>query len=311
MTLVAWPVPGVPEIQPGDDLAALVLAGTELGDGDVVVVTSKVVAKAAGLATERPRDEVLAEQTSRVVAQAGGTVIVRTHSGLTLAAAGIDASNTRVGTVIPLPDDPDADARAIRAGLHERSGRQVAVIISDTVGRAWRVGQTDIAIGCAGLTPLESFAGRTDAHGNELHVTEPAIADQLAGTAELVSGKLGGHPFVIIRGTNTSWHTVEDGPGAAALIRPEESDLFGLGARDAVLAALAGRRDGFPNAAENAVEALREVIGGSGVVTTTGGKHSVVILETDPVSAGRAAERTRIAAAALGLDVSVTLAVNA
>lgn len=310
MTLVAWPVPDVPEIHPGDDLAELLLARTELDDNDVVVVTSKVVSKAAGLATTRARNEVLAEQTARVVARAGDTVIVRTHAGLILAAAGIDASNTTAGTLLPLPSDPDHEARTIRTRLRDLSGRRVAVIVSDTVGRAWRVGQTDIAIGCAGLCPLDSFEGRHDAYGNQLHVTAPAVVDQLAGTAELVSGKLGGNPFVIIRGTTPEWHTEEDGPGAAALIRPEESDLFGLGAKDAVLAAIAGRSEGFPGTGEEAaVETLRAIAGEAGVVTTSARHgHRVEIRDSDPIEAGRAAERARIGATALQLVVDITFA---
>lgn len=250
MSLHLWPVTGIGEIGPGDDLAAIVADAVTLEPDDVVIVTSKIVAKAAGLATARSKDEVLAEQTDRVVARRGETAIVRTVHGLTLAAAGIDASNTTPGTLVPLPADPDAEARRIRRGLRERTKVRVAVVVSDTAGRAWRVGQTDIAIGCAGLIPFESFEGRTDSYGNPLAVTAPAIADQLAGAAELASGKLTGCPVVIARGTNPAWHTEDDGPGAAALIRDEAGDLFGLGTREAVLAAVTGEPEtrGFPAA---------------------------------------------------------------
>lgn len=244
MTLTFTVVDGIGEITAGDDLPAIIDAATDLVDGDVVVVTSKIVSKAAGLATTIAKDDLLAAQTDRVVAQRDETRIVRTHHGLTMAAAGIDASNTRPGTLLPLPDAPDEEAAVIRRGLAELSGHAVAVVISDTAGRPWREGQTDIAIGCAGLLPLESFAGRTDTHGNPLVVTAPAIADEIAGAAEIASGKLGTNPVIIVRGVPEHLLLAEDGPGAAALIRPEEGDLFGLGARDAVLAALSA--DGAP-----------------------------------------------------------------
>lgn len=240
MTLTFEPVDGIGEISPGDDIAALITERTRLADGDVVVVTSKIVSKAAGLATTASKDDLLAAETDRVVARRGPTSIVRTHHGLTMAAAGIDNSNTAPGTLIPLPPDPDASAAAIRARLRELSGTRVAVIVSDTAGRAWRVGQTDIAIGCAGLLPFESFEGRTDPYGNPLAVTAPAIADQLAGGAELASGKFGARPVVIVRGADPSWLTDDDGPGARALIRDEATDMFGLGAREAAVAAIIG-----------------------------------------------------------------------
>ena len=167
MTLTLDAVDGIGEIQPGDDLAALVVEHTTLADDDVVVITSKIVSKAAGLSAD-DKERLVEEQTDRVVATRGGTRIIRTHHGLTLAAAGVDGSNVESGTYLPLPPDPDASARSIRADLRRLSGKRVAVIISDTAGRAWRNGQTDIAIGCAGLLPLEPFAGREDTHGNPL-----------------------------------------------------------------------------------------------------------------------------------------------
>lgn len=258
MTLSLEPVEGIGEVQPGDDIAALIADRASLTDGDVVVVTSKIVSKAAGLATTRPKDEVLDAETDRIVARRGTTRVVRTHHGLTLAAAGIDNSNTAPGTLIPLPPDPDGAAAAIRARLRELTGARIAVIISDTAGRAWRVGQTDIAIGCAGLLPYESFAGRTDPYGNPLAVTSPAIADELAGAAELASGKFGARPVVIVRGTDPAWHTDDDGPGAAALIRDEDGDMFGLGAREAAVAATLGDQPvrGLPRDDSTTVEDL-------------------------------------------------------
>ncbi|MCL3817693.1 coenzyme F420-0:L-glutamate ligase [Aeromicrobium wangtongii] len=240
MTLIFEPVDGIGEVAPGDDVAALIAQHATLQPGDVVVVTSKIVSKAAGLATTRTKDELLADETDRVVARRGPTSIVRTHHGLTMAAAGIDNSNTAPGTLIPLPPDPDASAAALRRRLRELTGVGVAVVISDTAGRAWRVGQTDIAIGCAGLLPVDSFEGRTDPYGNPLAVTAPAIADQLAGGAELASGKFGARPVVIVRGADPAWLTEGDGPGARSLIRDEETDMFGLGAREAAVAAIIG-----------------------------------------------------------------------
>lgn len=237
---------GAPEVRAGDDLASLLLALVEPDDGDVVVVTSKVVAKAEGrIVAGTTREEALAGETSRVVARRGPTTIVRTHHGFTLAAAGIDASNVASGSVVLLPLDPDASARALRAEIAERTGRNVAVVVTDTAGRAWREGQTDVAVGAAGLRVLEDFAGRTDAHGNPLLVTAPAVADEIAGAAELAQGKLGGRPFAVVSGrSDLVLPRGEHGAGAAALVRPDGADLFGYGAREAVVRALAG--DGGP-----------------------------------------------------------------
>lgn len=235
---------GVPEIGTGDDLAALLLAALpddHLADGDVVVVTSKAVSKAEGRVVEGAREEHLAAETARVVARRGPTTIVRTHHGITLAAAGIDASNVALGSSVLLPVDPDASARRLRAELVARTGRRLAVVVTDTAGRAWREGQTDIAIGAAGLLVAEDFAGRIDQHGNELAVTAPAVADEIAGLAELASGKLGGRPFVVVRGrADLVLATDDDGPGAVALVRAEGGDLFGFGAREAVVRAVRG-----------------------------------------------------------------------
>lgn len=316
MSLRLWAVTGIGEIVPGDDLSAIIAEHADLADGDVVIVTSKVVAKAAGLATTRPKEEILADQTDRVVARRGGTAIVRTVHGLTLAAAGIDASNTEPGTVLPLPADPDAEARRIRRGLRALTGLQVAVIVSDTAGRAWRVGQTDIAIGCAGLLPYESFEGRTDSYGNPLAVTAPAIADQLAGAAELASGKLSGCPVVIARGTNPDWQLADDGPGAAALIRDADGDLFGLGSREAVLAAVTGPDDerSFPAPEDDLARALIEAVAGDPdlgqldfTVTTSGVEIHHASTPTMSRRAAVAAERLRILSVAYRQAWTVTV----
>ena len=239
--LEVWAPDGLPEVAAGDDLAALVLAAHDLLDGDVVSITSKVVSKAEGRVRVGEREAAVDEETVRVVARRGPTRIVRTRLGLTMAAAGVDASNVAPGSVALLPLDPDASARTLRAALHQRAGVTVGVIVTDTAGRAWREGQTDIAIGAAGLVVAEDFSGRTDPYGNRLAVTMPAVADERASTAELAPGKLRGRPLAIIRGRSDLVLPLgQDGPGAAALVRPEGGDLFGWGAREAVVRALAG-----------------------------------------------------------------------
>ncbi|HVX53388.1 coenzyme F420-0:L-glutamate ligase [Nocardioides sp.] len=262
---------GVGDVRTGDDLAALLLPLVELADGDIVVVTSKVVAKAEGQVRASTREAELPGETRRVVARRGATTIVRNRLGLTMAAAGIDASNVEPGHVVLLPADPDASARRLRTALAERAGVNVGVVVTDTAGRAWREGQVDIAIGAAGVLPLESFAGRVDGYGNDLVVTAPAIADELAGLAELAGGKLAGRPFALVRGRADLVMPVgEDGPGATSLIRPEGRDFFGYGAREAVLRALTGRPEdrtpfGAPADHEEMAAAIAEATGGVAV----------------------------------------------
>lgn len=233
-------VEGLPEVNTADDLAALLAAHAPgLADGDVLVVTSKVVSKAEGRVVPGDRLAAVEAETVRVVARRGPTTIARTRHGLTLAAAGVDASNTEPGRVVLLPADPDASARSLRARLRERTGRNVAVVLSDTAGRPWREGQTDIAVGCAGLVPLDDHAGRYDPHGNLLSVTAPAVADEVAAAADLVMGKVAGRPAALVRGLgDLVLPAGEDGPGAAALLRDETGDMFALGSRESVLAAV-------------------------------------------------------------------------
>jgi coenzyme F420-0:L-glutamate ligase/coenzyme F420-1:gamma-L-glutamate ligase len=259
---------GAPEVRPGDDLVALLLPLVDLADGDVVVVTSKVVSKAEGRVVPGvDREAAIADEAVRVVARRGPTTIVRTRHGLTMAAAGVDNSNVEVGMLVLLPLDPDGSARRIRAAVAERTGLNVGVVITDTAGRAWREGQTDIAVGAAGLTVLDDHAGRVDAHGNPLAVTAPAVADEIAGLAELAAGKLGGRPFAVVRGrADLVLAAGDDGPGAAALVRPEAGDLFGFGAREAVVRALLARdsdRVGFgaPAGADELAGAIHQVTG--------------------------------------------------
>lgn len=237
-------IAGLPEIRTGEDLGWLIAAHAEpsLQGGDVVVVTSKVISKARGLIHGAERTDLVQAHTDRLVALRGATQIVRTRHGLTVASAGLDASNTAKGTVLALPDDPDAEAVALRRRLQDLTGANVAVVVTDTAGRAWRLGQTDMAIGVAGLLPLHDLTGESDGYGNTLAVTAPAVVDAVAAAADLVQGKLERVPVAVVTGLAT-WVLArdDDGPGAAALIRPEADDLFGWGAADAVRVAV--RRD--------------------------------------------------------------------
>lgn len=254
-----WAPDGVPEVRAGDDLVDVITAAEgALADGDLVVVTSKVVSKAEGRVREGGRDEAVEEETVRVVARRGGTRIVRNRLGLTMAAAGVDASNVDAGSVVLLPLDPDRSARELRTALRERTGRNVAVVVTDTSGRTWRLGQTDIAIGAAGLLVADDHAGRADPHGNPLAVTMPALADEIAGAADLAKGKLGARPVAVVRGLGQLvLPPGEDGPGASSLVREEGTDLFGYGATEAVVRALAGDpADRTPFGAPAAREAL-------------------------------------------------------
>jgi coenzyme F420-0:L-glutamate ligase / coenzyme F420-1:gamma-L-glutamate ligase len=272
--LTCLPVDGLGEVVEGDDLAAVIAAAVALADGDILVLTSKAVSKAEGRVLTGSRDDLLAAETDRVVARRGSTSIVRTHHGLVMAAAGVDASNTAAGTVVLLPKDPDRSARRLRESLAERTGRNVAVVVTDTAGRAWRTGQTDIAIGAAGLDVLHDYAGSTDPHGNELAVTAPAVADELAAAADLVKRKLDRRPAAVVRGlAPLVLPAGRHGPGAAALVRPEAQDMFGLGAREAVLAALLGeefRGFGAPSTADDLVTQLSALVPTDVEVTAAG-----------------------------------------
>lgn len=257
----AYAVDGFGRVIEGTDLAQEIARLAELRDGDIVLVTSKVVSKAEGRVRFASREEVLPGETVRVVARRGPTTIVENHLALVMAAGGIDASNVDPGHVVLLPRDPDATARAIREQL-AKFGVNVAVVVTDTAGRPWRMGQTDIAIGAAGLDVLEDLAGSRDAYGNELSVTTPAVADELAGMAELVTGKLTGRPVSVVRGMSSRvLPEGRHGPGARALVRDRGSDMFALGTREAVLAAVRrtdGACFGTPATAAELVAALTE-----------------------------------------------------
>jgi len=247
-------VPGLAEVQAGDDLAALIAgAAPWLADGDIVVVTSKIVSKSEGqLVTvpadpagrEAAREAAIDAESVREVARRGRTRIAQTRHGLVLASAGVDTSNVPGDALALLPVDPDASARALRAGLQDKLGVDVAVLITDTMGRTWRIGLVDVAIGAAGMPPLRDHRGEQDSYGNGLEMTIVADVDQVAAAAELAKGKVAGVPVAVVRGL--AGVGGEDGPGAAALVRPAEEDLFSLGTAEALAlgrrSAVAARR---------------------------------------------------------------------
>jgi coenzyme F420-0:L-glutamate ligase/coenzyme F420-1:gamma-L-glutamate ligase len=247
-SLHARSLSGLPEVRAGDDLAALIAASAKDGlrDGQIVVIAHKAVSKAEGsvvalttvaptprareLASEQHKDpravQVVLDQSQEVLRAAGGVLICRTHHGFVCANAGVDASNAaEADTLIVLPRDPDASARALRARLRELSGALPAVLVTDSFGRAWRHGQCDVAIGCAGMAPLQDWRGLTDSAGRELRATWLAVADAAAGAADLVRAKDSREPVVLIEGLER-FVSEEDGPGASALLRPVREDLF-------------------------------------------------------------------------------------
>lgn len=240
--LSIWAPGGIPEVNAGDDLAALVLEacareGTSLESGDIVIVTSKIVSKAEGrVRPQIEREAAFAEETVRVVAarDRGGSLtrIVENRLGIVGAAAGIDASNTAPGAVLLLSLDPDASARALAAALRAATGQQVGVILSDTLGRPWRDGQTDVAIGAAGIQVFDELAGQTDAAGRPLRVTRPCLADELTAAADLVKGKTRRLPVAIVRGAEAVVGGL-DLPGARSIARAAEDELFRLGTDEA------------------------------------------------------------------------------
>jgi coenzyme F420-0:L-glutamate ligase/coenzyme F420-1:gamma-L-glutamate ligase len=237
MTYSVIPVHGLPEITAGTDLAAmLATAEPDLADGDILVVTSKIVSKAEGrVLSGVPRDKAIEAESVRVVARRGDTSIVETRHGFVLAAAGVDASNTPPGTVVVLPDDADASARKLRAALRDLLGVTVGVVVTDTFGRPWRTGLVDVAIGLAGIEAMDDLRGETDAYGNRLEMTVTAVADELASAGELVKGKLAGVPVAVIRGLG-ALVSQDDGDGARALLRAPAEDMFRFGSRDVVFA---------------------------------------------------------------------------
>lgn len=242
-----WGVTGLPEIDAGDDLVALIAAAigasvaedpdAALRDGDILVITSKIVSKAEGMQVlASDREKAIAQDTVRVVAErvhpGGVTQIVETRHGLIMAAAGIDTSNVPDGLALRLPEDPDRSARALCQGLRDRFAVALGIIVTDTLGRPWRVGQTDVAIGAAGMMVTDDLRGGVDANGKPLNVTITVLADELAGAADLVKGKASGIPVAVVRGLSRLV-TGLDAPGARTLVRSVDDDMFRFGSAEA------------------------------------------------------------------------------
>ena len=241
------PVLGVPEISEGDPLGELIAAGAgDLVDGDVVVISQKVVSKAEGrtrrlssvipsaeasklariLGKEPNLVQLILEESAQVIRAERGVLIVETNHGLVCANAGIDSSNVAgTASVLLLPEDPDGSARRLGGEIAGAAGARIGVVIADSFGRAWRIGQAEVAIGCAGLVPIDDWRGRVDTHGRELMATQIAIADEAASAADLVRDKAAAVPAAVVGGLGR-WVTEEDGPGAVAIRRPREEDLF-------------------------------------------------------------------------------------
>lgn len=248
--LTIFAVEGINEIQSGDDLSRLIGDAIDglVQSGDILAITSKIVSKAEGrIVNASDREQAITDETARIVASrehpGGVTRIVENRQGFVLAAAGVDASNTPVGAVLLLPLDPDESARRIRAGLGKRLGIDLGIVITDTFGRPWREGQTDVAIGVAGVVVIENLAGTRDAHDRILHVTSAAIVDEIAGAADLVKGKTSQCPVAVVRGL-AKFVTADDGPGAVSLVRDRERDMFETGSAEAFRAGYQrGRRE--------------------------------------------------------------------
>jgi len=221
-------VAGLPEVRPGDDLAALIAGAVDLVDGDVVVVTQKVVSKAedrlVDIDPEVGHRPLVERESVRILRRRGDLVIAETEHGFVCANAGVDLSNVEAGQAALLPIDSDRSARRIRDALRHRFSVDVAVVVSDTFGRPWRRGVTDVAIGCAGLRPVVDLRGTTDALGRELQVTEVAVVDEIAAAAELVMGKAAGVPVAVVRGIDPAWFG--DGSVVDDVVRSPDEDLF-------------------------------------------------------------------------------------
>jgi coenzyme F420-0:L-glutamate ligase / coenzyme F420-1:gamma-L-glutamate ligase len=229
-----WAVEGIPEIRAGDDLSAIIgdAVGGTLLDGDILAITSKILSKAEDrFVVAEDREQAITDETVRVVATRGPTRIVENRLGMVGAAAGVDASNTPEGTVLLLPVDPDGSADVIRDTLEKRFGITIGIIITDTLGRAWREGETDVAIGVSGVRVLDDLRGSVDANGKPLAVTVPAVGDEIAAAADLVKGKSAGLPVAVVRGMS---HLLDaTAPGARVLTRTGPMDMFRLGADEA------------------------------------------------------------------------------
>ena len=230
MALEIIPVLGLPEVRPGDVIATQIAQHAQLADGDVVVVTQKIVSKAENRVVPVDPDDpvshkpIVEQESVRILRRRGDLVISETRHGFVCANAGVDLSNVERGWAALLPVDPDRSARRIRDGLRNAAGVEVGVVVSDTFGRTWRRGVTDVAIGCAGVAAIVDLRGTTDALGRELQVTEVAVADEIASAADLVMGKATGVPVAIVRGLDPSW--LRRGSVAEEIVRPPQEDLF-------------------------------------------------------------------------------------
>lgn len=251
----AFGLPGIPEVRPGDDLVDVLATALEsappgdaLRDGDIVVVTSKIVSKAEGrIVAGIDRDAAIDAEAVRTISEwttpRGRTRIVETRHGFVMAAAGVDASNVELGSIVLLPVDPDGSARRLRDGLAARFGVRVGVVVTDTAGRVWRNGVTDFAVGSAGIRAVDDLRGTVDPYGNDLGVTVVALADELAAASELVRAKLSGMPVAVVRGLpHLLLEPGEDDGGIAALIRSSAEDRFRLGTPEAMRSAVLARR---------------------------------------------------------------------
>lgn len=333
MTIEVFAVPAIPEVRPGDDLGrlivdALVVAETALEPGDLLVVASKVLAKALGLRRYASRDSVIAAETVRVVAERSTgdrvTRVVEAAAGPVMAAAGVDESNLGDGGgVLPLPRDPDGAAAdllaSVRRGLGWQPDDPLGVIVSDTAGRPWRSGVIDFALGSAGVQVLDDHRGRRDADGRPLSVTTIAVADEVAAAADLVKGKATSCPVAVVRGL--PWATIDRAaPGAASLVRTGPTDWFRTGHVEAVRAALGvdpgtpqsaaigipalGAEDPMVRAARTLRLALHPLPGVSGDITHPRGGVNATVACSDPYLLGQAAGRIPIAAASEQLRVT-------
>ncbi len=326
---------GIPEVRPGDDLATLLVDaldrdGLVLRPGDCLVVSSKVVSKAAGLTWAGERASAVEHHTRRVVAErrgtAGATRVVESVAGPVMAAAGVDASNTGPGgETLLLPEDPDAEAAALRAAVLERvgstPGAALGVVLSDTAGRPWRDGLTDFALGSAGLLVLDDLRGGADHDGRPLAVTARAVADEVAAAADLVKGKADGMPAALVRGLPVAWFAA-DADGARTLVRVGRGDWFASGHVEAVRAALGvgagtatseeiGIRSVAPEPLGERVGrvvalALHDVPEGSADVSVADDHAEVVLAAPDPYDLGRLVVRTEVAAASEDLHAEHT-----
>jgi coenzyme F420-0:L-glutamate ligase/coenzyme F420-1:gamma-L-glutamate ligase len=277
-------VSGIGEVVAGDDLAALIaLHAPPLVDGDVLVVTSKIVSKAEGRVVATDREAAITSETVRVVATRGATRIVETAHGFVMAAAGVDASNVRQGLVVLLPVDSDASAARLRDGLFSLLGVSVGVVVSDTFGRPWRVGVTDIAVGVAGFSALHDLRGQVDSYGNDLQMTVTCVADEIAAAGDLVKGKLSGVPVAIVRGLSV----VQDGisGGIRDVVRGADDDMFSLGTRDVLPARVDASSFGVGAVSSAAVA---RAIAGASVAAAPGLSLDIefLVVETLPPSVG-------------------------